>query len=51
MATYTKQLQRIVTYYLEAKQPWPATTREIAAWAVQNKLWQPQHSTVIDQRA
>ncbi len=51
MATYTKQLQRIVTNYLEAKQPWPASTREIAAWAVRNRLWRPQPSAVIDQCA
>lgn len=51
MATYTKLLQGIVNRYLEAKQPWPATTREIAAWAVKNNYWLPQPSAVIDQCA
>ncbi len=49
MATYSKQLQKIVTRYLEANQPWPATAREIAAWAVQNRLWELQPSAIIDQ--
>ena len=30
---------------------WPATAREIAAWAIREKLWQPQRSSVIDQCA
>ncbi len=51
MATYSKQLQKIVTIYLEAKQTWPASTREIASWAVRNKLWSPQSSALIDQCA
>jgi hypothetical protein len=51
MATYAKQLQKIVTAYVEANQPWPASTREIATWAVQRKLWQPQSSAIIDQCA
>jgi hypothetical protein len=48
---YTKQLQKIVNAYMETGQPWPATTHQIAAWAVSQKLWQPQPSTVIDQCA
>ena len=36
---------------METGQPWPATTHQIAAWAVSQKLWQPQPSTVIDQCA
>lgn len=51
LATYTKQLQRIVDAYLEAGQPWPATTHAIAGWAVRNALWHPQPSTIIDQCA
>ncbi len=51
MATYRKQVQNIVSGYLRAKQPWPATTHEMAAWAVRQKLWQPQHSAMIDQCA
>lgn len=48
---YSEQLQRIVRRYIEARQPWPASTHEIAAWAVRMKLWQPQPSAVIDQCA
>jgi hypothetical protein len=51
MATLTKQLQKIVQEYMAADQPWPASTHEMAAWAVHNGLWQPQRSDVIDQCA
>ena len=51
MATLTKQLQVIVRRYMDAEQPWPATTHEIARWAIINKLWQPKQSTIIDQCA
>ena len=52
MATIdTKQMQHIVTQYIKAGQKWPATTHEMAKWAVAHKLWAPQPSTIIDQRA
>jgi len=51
MATYSKQLQKIVDAYLEDMQPWPASTHEIAAWAVRKRIWQPQPSSIIDQCA
>jgi len=51
MATYAKQLQRIVTSYVEAGQPWPASAHQIAAWAIREKLWRPQPSAVINQCA
>lgn len=34
MATRTQQLQRIVTEYQRDGRQWPATTKEIAKWAV-----------------
>ena len=34
MATKTQQLQRIVTEYRRDGRQWPATTKEIAKWAV-----------------
>ena len=49
--TYTEQLQRIVNAYIESGQPWPATTRAMAAWAVRQKLWAPQPHTLISQCA
>jgi hypothetical protein len=51
MTTINKQLQRIIRHYLEDKQPWPATTHDIARWAINKKLWQPQSSTMVDQCA
>lgn len=44
-------MQRIVTRYIEAGQKWPATTHEMAIWAVANRLWAPQPSTIVDQCA
>jgi hypothetical protein len=49
--SYTEQLQRIINEYINAHQPWPATTREIAAWAIQHSLWQPQPSGLVRQCA
>jgi len=52
MATiHTRQMQHIVRRYREAGQKWPATTHEMAKWAVAQKLWAPQPSTIIDQCA
>lgn len=51
MPNYSKQLQKIVDAYIQDLQPWPATTHEIAAWAVSKRIWQPQPSSVIDQCA
>jgi len=33
---------------METNQPWPATTHQIASWAISKKLWQPPPSTIID---
>lgn len=48
MATYNALVQRIVTKYIEAGEVWPATTREIAVWAMNSNLWAPQRKEVID---
>jgi hypothetical protein len=50
-SVYTKQMQRIVRQYIDAGQRWPATTREMARWAIANRLWEPQPSTIVDQCA
>jgi hypothetical protein len=50
-ATYTERLQSIVDRYRKCGQPWPATARTIAAWAIAEKLWSPQRSTLIGQCA
>ena len=51
MSTYYQQLQAVVTKYIEAREEWPATTRQIAAWAVREKLWAPHPSSLISQYA
>ncbi len=51
MATYTEQLQRIVRSYLDDGQTWPATTRQIAAWAIRKGEWKPQPFALINQCA
>jgi hypothetical protein len=48
---YTKQMQKIITDYRESKENWPATKREIAAWAINTGRWQMPASTVIDRCA
>jgi hypothetical protein len=49
--SYLEQLQYIVTAYMQAEQPWPATTREIAGWAISEGLWRPQPSAMVRQCA
>ena len=51
MATYTEQMQRIWQFYVEAGEPLPATSRDVAAWAIRNGLWHPQPADVIAQCA
>lgn len=51
MRSYNDQLQAIVNKYLGDGQPWPATTRQIAAWAIMNKMWAPHHTKLISQCA
>lgn len=51
MANYTEQLQRIVKRYMQAEQPWPATTRQIASWAIRQGIWAAQPSDLVNQCA
>jgi hypothetical protein len=37
--------------YREAGQPWPATARSIAAWALREKHWAPHTDSLINQCA
>jgi len=48
---YAEQLQRIARDYREAGETWPATARQIAAWALRTRRWAPQPSTLIDRCA
>ena len=51
MASYTEQLQRIVTNYIKSGKTWPASTREMAAWAIRERLWEAHPSALINQCA
>lgn len=41
MARYAVALQRIWREYEAAGNPIPATSREVARWAIDNRLWEP----------
>ncbi|MBZ5569485.1 MAG: hypothetical protein LAN64_16760 [Acidobacteriia bacterium] len=45
--TYTEQLQKIVADYQAAGQAWPATSHEIAIWAISGGKWHPQRGAMI----
>lgn len=49
--SYSEQLQHIVSAYRGAGQPWPATSHEIAAWAIDHGRWAPQRGALIDRCA
>jgi hypothetical protein len=51
MRTQSELLQDIVRKYQAANQPWPATTRDMAQWAIKNRLWAPKPSAIVDQCA
>src|SRR5579863_316004 len=51
MTNYTEQLQSIANQYKASGQPWPATTQQIAAWAIQTRKWEPQPATLIEKCA
>jgi len=45
---YYEQMQEIVTKYINTGEQWPATTHEIASWAINHRLWAAQNKAVID---
>lgn len=45
--SYKEALQRIANEFFSAEPGKPATAREIAAWALDQGLWQPQRGEVI----
>lgn len=49
--SYCEQMQRIVSEYQAAGQPWPATSHEMAAWAIDAGRWAPQRAALIDRCA
>jgi hypothetical protein len=48
---YNEQMQALVAKYRQAGQPWPATTREMAAWLVRTNQWEPSRELAIEQCA
>lgn len=46
-----EQNQRIVESYREAGQPWPASSTDIARWAIEKRLWQIHPGAIIRQCA
>lgn len=48
MKTYAEQMQGLVAEYRESGEPWPATSHEIAAWAIRTRRWGPEPGSVID---
>ncbi|OXE35591.1 MAG: hypothetical protein CGW95_12940 [Phenylobacterium zucineum] len=51
MATYTKQMQQIVEDYRASGQPWPATARAMAQWAVHTRRWELPAAAVVSKCA
>jgi hypothetical protein len=49
MATFTEQLQKIVSDYRAAGQPWPATAEQMAEWAVANDRYQLARGIAVSQ--
>jgi len=49
--TYNEQLQAIANQYRASGELWPATSLQIAAWAIRTKLWYPHHSAILRQCA
>jgi hypothetical protein len=40
MANYTKQMQKIVQEYRLSREPWPASAKTIADWAIMSGRWE-----------
>ena len=51
MKTKTEFLQQLVEQYRAAGEEWPATTKQIAMWAIRSRLWQPPTKNLVSQCA
>jgi hypothetical protein len=49
--TQIEQNQDIIRRYRAAGQKWPATTAEMAVWAIQVQAWAPSRESLITQCA
>lgn len=48
---YAEQMQKIWTDYESAGMPTPASSRDVAVWAVQQGLWKPRPADIVTQCA
>lgn len=46
--SFNEQLQQIVNQYIKDGEKWPATTHQLAAYAIKNNLWAAQGAAMID---
>jgi len=51
MPTYAKRMQGLVAAYRAAGWPWPASTEQMASWAVRENKWLPPTAVLIKQCA
>ncbi len=51
MSSYSKQMQKIVEEYRRAGEPWPASAKTMAAWAIRTKRWELPASAAINKCA
>ncbi|MCL4242066.1 MAG: hypothetical protein KJ048_12005 [Dehalococcoidia bacterium] len=47
MATQAERIQAVVEAYRKAGEPWPASTVQMATWALNKGLWKPYVDSVI----
>lgn len=50
-SSYGDRMRDIADKYEASGQPWPATSRQIAIWAIDHGLWKPQPSALVDRCA
>jgi hypothetical protein len=49
--TRVKQMQETIEQYRKSGRPWPATTHQIAKWAMENGRWEISPSSALNQCA
>jgi hypothetical protein len=49
--SYSETMQHMVRVYRSSKEKWPASSREIAQWAISSGHWVPQPSAIVAQCA
>jgi len=49
--SYNDQMQGIANQYMNSGQSWPASARDIAAWAIRSGLWKPQPADLVERCA